>query len=140
MDTLVTPRARPQTLASETYRVRSGHGNLYITVGLDEDKRPFEVFATSGKPGGCHYAYMEGIGRLVSLALRSNVELHEIVRQLRGITCCPNWDKDMGGSGKGVQIQSGADAIAHVLAVYDAEKEETQKEQGADDPGMGVAV
>jgi ribonucleoside-diphosphate reductase alpha chain len=103
------PRPRPQTIRGVTERVRTGHGNMYITINFDEAGEPFEVFSTLGKAGGCDSAQLEAISRLVSLALRSGIEAHELVDQLRGITCCPAWDN-------GTLVRSGPDAVALALA------------------------
>ncbi len=101
----VTPRQRPDVITGVTRRMRTGHGNMYITLNVDEHGQPFEVFATSGKAGSCDQALTEAVTRLASLAMRSGIDPEEIVRQLRGITCHPAWDQ-------GQLIQSGPDAIA----------------------------
>ena len=75
---------RPDTLNGFTTKIRTGLGQLYVTVS-DLDGRPFEVFATIGKSGRSTTAKTEAIGRLVSLALRSGVEVKQIVDQLKGI-------------------------------------------------------
>jgi len=77
-------RKRPEILEGFTSRVKTGYGNLYLTVTEFEGK-PFEVFATIGKSGRSTTAKTEAIGRLVSLSLRSGVEVYEIVEQLKGI-------------------------------------------------------
>ena len=70
---------------------------------------PFEVFTQMGKAGGCAASQLEAIGRLVSLALRSGIEVKVIIEQLRNIRCpSPSWEK-------GVRIFSCADAIARVV-------------------------
>lgn len=102
------PRVRPHQLQGVTERLRTGHGNMYITINFDEEEKPFEVFSTLGKAGGCESASLEAISRLTSLALRSGVEPKEIVAHLRGITCVPAWDQ-------GVLIGSPADAVALAL-------------------------
>ena len=104
----LTPKARPQEMRGITERIRTGHGTMYITINFDEDK-PFEVFTTLGKAGGCDSAQLEAISRLVSLALRSGIDMREIVEQLRGITCCPAWDN-------GTLVRSAPDAVALALA------------------------
>ena len=103
-----TPRDRPAEVKGATRRVRTFHGNLYVTVNVDEQGEPFEVFATAGKAGSCDAALTEAVTRLMSLALRSGVDPEEIVRQVRGITCHPFWDE-------GAENRSGPDAIATVL-------------------------
>ena len=102
------PRERPRRTQGITERVRTGHGNMYVTVNLDENNSPFEVFGTMGKAGGCDAALLEAVSRLVSLALRAGIETEEVTRQLRGITCCPAWDE-------GTLVRSGPDAVAIVL-------------------------
>jgi ribonucleoside-diphosphate reductase alpha chain len=102
------PRERPRQIQGVTERVRTGHGNMYITINFDERGKPFEVFSTLGKAGGCDSAQLEAISRLVSLALRSGIDTLEIVDQLLGITCCPAWDN-------GTLVRSGPDAVALAL-------------------------
>ena len=62
------PRERPRQTQGITERVRTGHGNMYVTVNLDGEGMPFEVFGTMGKAGGCDAALLEAVSRLVSLA------------------------------------------------------------------------
>ncbi len=103
-----TPRSRPQAIQGVTERVRTGHGNMYVTINFDENQRPFEVFGNLGKAGGCDSAQLEAISRLVSLALRSGIDPSAVLEQLRGITCCPAWDD-------GTLVRSGPDAVALAL-------------------------
>ena len=100
-----TPRRRPQSIRGVTERVRTGHGNMYVTINFDEEGNPFEVFGNLGKAGGCDSAQLEAISRLVSLALRSGIDPKIVIEQLRGITCCPAWDE-------GTLVRSGPDAVA----------------------------
>ena len=104
----LTPRERPQSIHGVTERVRTGHGNMYVTINFEEDAKPFEVFGTLGKAGGCDSAQLEAISRLVSLALRSGIDPGNVVEQLRGITCCPAWDS-------GTLVRSSPDALALAL-------------------------
>ena len=105
------PRERPRQVHGFTERVRTGHGNMYVTINFEEDGSPFEVFSTLGKAGGCDSAQQEAISRLVSLALRSGVSPQAVVYHLKGITCCPAWDQ-------GTLVRSGPDAVALVLERY----------------------
>lgn len=77
-------RDRPDMLYGFTLKVETGLGMMYVTVNEVEGK-PFEVFITIGKSGHSVTAKAEAIGRLVSLALRSGIDVREIVRQLKGI-------------------------------------------------------
>lgn len=79
------PRVRPETLSGKTYKVKTGYGNLYVTVNNDDNGVPFEVFATIGKTGGFFQEQSEGICRLISLALRSGIKIEEIINDLKGI-------------------------------------------------------
>ena len=117
-----TPRPRPRRMAGMTSLVRTGHGNMYTTINYDQDGKPFEVFTTVGKAGGCDSAQIEAISRLISLGLRSGIEPEEITRQLRGITCCPKWDE-------GIQVRSIPDGVA--LALENRLGHRGQPRQGA---------
>ena len=77
-------KGRPDVVYGFTQKVETGLGVLYLTVN-EVDGKPFEVFATIGKSGRSITAKAEAIGRLVSLALRSGVEVIDIVQQLKGI-------------------------------------------------------
>lgn len=79
------PKVRPEALSGRTYKVKTGYGNLYITVNNDENGVPFEVFATIGKSGGFFQEQSEAICRLISLALRSGIKVEEIISDLKGI-------------------------------------------------------
>ena len=105
------PRERPKTIRGITERVRTAHGNAYVTMNFDEDGKPFEVFTTVGKAGSTDQAYLEAISRLISLALRSGVPAVEVVEQLRGITSEPVWDQ-------GRLVKSAPDAVALAMASH----------------------
>jgi ribonucleoside-diphosphate reductase alpha chain len=81
---------------------------MYITVNSDE-QGICEVFSHLGKAGGCAVAQLEATCRLISLALRSGINIDNVVKQLRGIRC-PSiaWEN-------GKSVLSCADAIASVL-------------------------
>ena len=104
----VIERERPAKLSGTTRRVRTGRGNVFVTVNMSDDGRPFEVFATHGKAGGNDAAMAEAVSRMVSLSLRSAVDPKDVVKQLRGITDMPAWDQ-------GQLIRSVPDAIALVI-------------------------
>ena len=107
----LSPRKRPKVTRGITERVSTGCGYIYVTVNFDE-RGIAEVFTTLGKSGGCAAAQLEAISRLISLSLRSGIELDPIVRHLHGIRC-PSiaWEQ-------GHAILSCADAIASVLQKY----------------------
>ncbi|MDP2831611.1 MAG: TSCPD domain-containing protein, partial [Candidatus Omnitrophota bacterium] len=105
----IAPRPRPEVIIGTTTKVSTGCGNLYVTINIDEDGKPFELFTQMGKAGGCAASQLEATGRLVSLAFRANIEVKSIIEQLRNIRCpSPSWEK-------GQRIFSCADAIARVV-------------------------
>ncbi|MBT3311846.1 MAG: vitamin B12-dependent ribonucleotide reductase [Desulfobacterales bacterium] len=81
---LMSVKDRPDTLEGFTTRMKTGMGHLYVTV-TEMNGKPFEVFATIGKSGKSTTAKTEAIGRLISLALRSDVSVEHIVEQIKGI-------------------------------------------------------
>lgn len=76
---------RPDRLTGFTQKISTGLGKMYLTVNENENGEPFEVFATIGKSGRSVTAKAEAIGRLVSLALRSGIDVRSIVNQIKGI-------------------------------------------------------
>jgi len=105
----ISPKPRPAVIKGTTTKVGTGCGNLYVTMNEDENGLPFEVFMQMGKAGGCAMSQLEAIGRLLSLAMRSGIEINSIIEQLRGIRCpSPSWEK-------GGRIFSCSDAIARVI-------------------------
>ena len=77
-------RHRPDLIYGFTQKVATGLGIMYVTVN-EVDGDPFEVFVTIGKSGHSVTAKAEAIGRLVSLTLRSGIDVREVVGQLKGI-------------------------------------------------------
>ena len=83
---------RPKKLSGVTVTCNTPFGTAYITMNSDELGQPFEVFITApGKAGSDLQADAEGLGRLISLQLRSVGPtnrlqmLRLIVDQLQGI-------------------------------------------------------
>jgi len=108
-------------LPSKTDKIKTGLGNLYVTITYLDDK-PFEVFTSIGKSGYSTMADAEAIGRLISLALRSGVDSKEVILQLKGI----------GGSEpvftEGGLVQSIPDAVAKVLERHLGEVKENRRD------------
>ena len=131
-----SPRTRPTQTSGVTRRIRTGEGTLYITINEDENGL-CEVFTTIGKAGGNAAAQSEAISRLISLSLRSGLDPHAIVRQLKGISGPnPTWED-------GRLILSTPDAIGKALDDYLMERS-TQpngeiKQQSPDIPRITLA-
>jgi len=111
----LNPRYRPTLTTGVTQRVRTGEGNLYITINEDE-RGICEVFTTIGKAGGNAQAQSEAVSRLISLALRSGLNPHEVVKQLKGISGPSPVFQD------GDVILSTPDAIGKALEKYLADR------------------
>lgn len=82
---------RPRQLSGVTVSRKTPFGTAYITMNSDENNCPFEVFVTVGKAGSDLQADAEGLGRMVSLQLRTTAPqnrmemLKLIIDQLLGI-------------------------------------------------------
>jgi ribonucleoside-diphosphate reductase alpha chain len=127
----IVPRKRPEAIIGETRTMKTGCGTIYITVNEDEHGQLFELFTHMGKAGGCASSQAEAIGRLVSLALRSNIEPEAIINQLKGITCHQQtWSS-------GGKITSCSDAIAKALEKY---TEKGDKANGNGSNGHGETM
>ena len=121
-----SPRSRPTQTSGVTRRIRTGEGTLYITINEDENGL-CEVFTTIGKAGGNAAAQSEAISRLISLSLRSGLDPHAIVRQLKGISGPnPTWED-------GRLILSTPDAIGKALDDYLIERGNTETLKNSDE-------
>ena len=110
----IVPRKRPDVIKGSTRFMKTGCGNVYVTINEDENGHLFELFTSMGKAGGCAASQSEAIGRLVSLAFRSNIAPEEVIMQLKGISChSPTWHD-------GGRILSCSDAIARALEKYNS--------------------
>ena len=121
-------RPRPRTLHSSTTKLKTEHGNLYVTVSLDEEGEPFEVFGSIGKAGSFTSGVTEAVCRLVSLHLRRGTPVAEIVDQCQGIAEMQPFANQL-SDGSSVWVLGLADAIAHVLKLHLKEQEERSGEE-----------
>ena len=112
-----TTRPRPRSLPSTTTRVNTGMGSLFVTVCLDENGDPFEVFGWFGKGGSFEHGVAELACRLISLHLRRGTPLEEIIDQIGGIQEMQPFFNPMPG-GRSAAILGLGDGIAHVLKAH----------------------
>ncbi|NWF70059.1 MAG: adenosylcobalamin-dependent ribonucleoside-diphosphate reductase [Chloroflexi bacterium] len=107
---------RPEMLTGVTVKCTTPFGTAYVTMNSDEHGYPFEVFVTApGKAGSDLQADAEGLGRMISLALRTTAPqnrldmLRLVIDQL----------KDIGGTSRvgfgPSRVNSLPDAVANVL-------------------------
>ena len=100
--------ARPNEMSGITSKIQTGHGSLYVTMNKDSSNQIKEVVAWTGKSGACEHAASEAFGRLISTAIQFGVPMSIIIKQLKGIECCPQfWN--------GKRVSSPPDGIAQIL-------------------------
>ncbi|MDL1900074.1 adenosylcobalamin-dependent ribonucleoside-diphosphate reductase [Anaerolineae bacterium CFX9] len=107
---------RPKRLTGVTTSTRTPFGTAYITMNSDENGYPFEVFITApGKAGSDLQADAEGLGRMISLQLRTTAPQNRL-QMLRLVI---DQLKDIGGArsvGMGPnRVLSLPDAVAGAL-------------------------
>ena len=126
-------KPRPMVVHGSTYRIDTPVGVAFITINTNGGGEPLEVFVNVGKAGSDVYAMAEGLGRVISLALRFASHLPyqqrviEIAAQLRGIGGARTM-----GFGKN-RIRSLPDALAKVLSMHFGLNGELKKIEGHDD-------
>jgi ribonucleoside-diphosphate reductase alpha chain len=117
-DYIIKPR--PMVVHGSTYRINTPVGVAFITINTNggNPPEPLEVFINVGKAGTDVYAMAEGLGRMISTALRFSshlpveVRVREIINQLKDIGGARSY-----GFGKD-KIRSLPDAVAKVLATH----------------------
>ena len=118
----LTIKPRPKVVSGQTYRVVTPVGTAFVTVNINGNNEPLEVFVTVGKAGSAVAADAEALGRLISLNIRigsifsTKEVLAMIIDQLDGI-----------GGGESIgfgkdKVRSLADGIAQVLKEYYSRK------------------
>ena len=95
-------------LDAKVIKIKTGCGNMYITVSF-LDGKPFEVFASLGKAGGCTQTIVSSLSMVISHALRADVDVNDIIAAIRH-TRCPNSVSKV--EGKGDSCLSCVDGIA----------------------------
>lgn len=103
---------RPKITQSDTHRITTPCGSLYVTVGK-VDQRPIEVFITMGKAGACETCQNAALGIVISMALQYNTPLDVLAGNLRGIRC----PKPTLGAPED-RVLSCPDAVAGVMFQY----------------------
>ncbi|OFW47782.1 MAG: hypothetical protein A2163_05180 [Actinobacteria bacterium RBG_13_35_12] len=98
----IKPRPRPDITKGMTRKYSIGDcGKIYVTVNSDE-LGICEVFTSTGEEGCA--ALSEAVSRLISITLRSGIDIDSILKQIEGIRC----------------ITCIADENTHVLSCPDA--------------------
>jgi ribonucleoside-diphosphate reductase alpha chain len=108
----IRPAERPEVLHGKTYQIRTGYGDMLVTINSLSNDEPFEVICQLGKSGASETAKAEAIGKLVSTLLRCSVDPEIVIKQLEGI---------VGGStiiGRHGTISSIPDALAKIMRIH----------------------
>lgn len=124
---------RPKIITGSTMATETPLGKLFLTLNNDENGAPFETFAQIGKAGSDVTAFTEAIARLISLALRSGVNITEIIPQLIGI----GGNNSIGFGNN--RILSVPDAIGKALKTLSEESIENESFDKQICPECGVA-
>jgi ribonucleoside-diphosphate reductase alpha chain len=105
-----------EDLRYRTYKLKTGCGNLYLFVGVDEEEgRIYDIFTNTDGTGGCQIN-TQANSRLISACMRGGVPIEYIVDQLNKSGTCASFQYKRG---KGEKLSSGkscASAIANVLS------------------------
>jgi ribonucleoside-diphosphate reductase alpha chain len=128
---------RPNKLPGSSQRIKTGYGKVYVTINVDANENPVELFANIGQSGGYTNSFTEALAKVISIALRSGVDPEEITDELVG-TRSPKlgWDN-------GEQIHSIPDAIGRALRRDlndNIPEDKEQQESQSDDKSGGDAV
>jgi len=133
-----TIKPRPMVVHGATYKINTPMGVAFITINTNggNPPEPLEMFITIGKAGSDIYAMAEGLGRMISTALRFSshlpveVRIREIINQLKDIGGARTY-----GFGKD-KIRSLPDAVAKVIAMHYGLNGEGEKVKKEDKPKL----
>lgn len=122
-DSRVSPKKRGNRVEGSTYRVHMQNHNLYITANRSIDDHIVEVFATVGESknpnahhtSGVEDSWAEGLGKIISLALRAGVKVESIVRNLKNIPSDKPAFTTIGDACSSELVPSPPHAIARVI-------------------------
>ena len=91
----LVPKQRPAVIPALKKEVKfTTNGKMkkmYVELGYTEDNEPFEVFFRAGTSTKEYAELFNTAGRLMSLAMRSGVDVNETLRQLRKVK---DWKND----------------------------------------------
>lgn len=118
---------RPDILYGMSEKIKTGCGNLYITINEYEGKL-FEVRLRLGKPGACANAWVTAFAEILTRYLQVEediTEIKELIKELKGIMCNENIISN------GIKIGSCPDAISIVFEKYlnNRQQEEEKKDK-----------
>ena len=117
-DVPAKPIHLPEIMSAIRIKQATPFGNMHIKIVIDPTTgREYEMFAQLGKGGDVACSDLEAMCRLISLYLRVNGSLDEIVSQLDGI------GSSLSVATKDGRISSLADGLAKAIAKYKRARE-----------------
>jgi ribonucleoside-diphosphate reductase alpha chain len=113
----IKPMPLPEIMSAIRIKQVTPFGNMHIKIVVDPvSQREYEIFAQLGKGGDLACSDLEGMCRLISLYLRVNGSLNDIVAQLDGI------GSSLSVPTKDGRIASLADGLAKAIQKYQRAK------------------
>ena len=102
-------------------KLSGGCGSLHLQVYFDvETGKMTEVFINKGGGGGCN-SNLNALSRMISLALRGGIDIHDIADQLDSTINCPSFAS---ARAKGIQLSKGSSCANSVgKALVDLNKD-----------------
>jgi ribonucleoside-diphosphate reductase alpha chain len=105
----------PEGLVYRKYKLKTGCGNLYFFVGVDEmDGKIYDCFTNTDGVGGCT-VNTQANSRLLSAALRAGAPVEYLIEQLNKAGVCPSFQYKRGKGEKLCNGKSCPSAIANIL-------------------------
>jgi ribonucleoside-diphosphate reductase alpha chain len=124
----------PEDLVYRKYKLKTGCGNLYFFVGVDEnDGKIYDCFTNTDGVGGCT-VNTQANSRLLSAALRGGVPVEYLIEQLNKSGVCPSFQYKKGKGEKLCKGKSCPSAIANILK--DIQKEFVEEEYSNSNKGF----
>lgn len=102
----------PEVLPSVTIRVKTPDGTMFVNIS-ERNRVPYRIDITIGKAGSAIQAWAAATSSLLTLAVRSGLNLHILIEELSNI----NSDK-ISSSLDGRIVRSGPDGIVQALYIY----------------------
>lgn len=107
-------KTRPKFMQGVTTKCDSPYGSIYITANFDDDGKMFETFISAGKSGSVSKSITEALSRVISLALRSGVDIKDLIDTMSNISGSEIWVYDS-LDGTEIIVKSIPDAASKML-------------------------
>ena len=126
-------KPRPRMLEGRAYRLDLEQGHLFVTIS-DLDDKPSEIFGCLGKAGTATLGMAEALSRMITLHLRRDTPLDEIVHHLEDIGEMQPWPNPQ--LGEGVMVRGIADGFAKCLQLHEKNRQVKQQDEPGEQEGQ----